>query len=130
MITISELTPAALELTVHGKLHKADYEQMNRLVERKLAAHGKIGMIVRIGDMEGWTPAALWEDLKFDVKHYRDIARFALVGEDWTKNWLATVSEPFTAADIRYFIERDIEGARDWVCGVPASTPERQAQPG
>ena len=80
--------------------------------------------------MEGWTPAALWEDLKFDVKHYRDVSRFALVGEDWTKNWLATVSEPFTAAEIRYFIERDIEGARDWVRGVPVATSEHQAQPG
>ncbi|HSN69972.1 MAG TPA: STAS/SEC14 domain-containing protein [Steroidobacteraceae bacterium] len=117
-LTIADLGPAALQLTVQGKLRKEDYHEFGRIAEQKMATQGKIGLLVHIGDMDGWTPAALWEDIKFDVKHYRDVSRFAIVGQDWSKNWLATLSEPFTAAQVRYFIDRDIESAQDWVRGA------------
>ena len=72
-------------------------------------------LLVEIADLEGWTPAALWEDLKFDVRHYRDIARLALVGRDDSQKWMATLSRPFTGAEVRYFSHDELTAARDWV---------------
>jgi len=117
-MTIHELSPGALELTVHGKLRKDDYEHFVHIAESQMQAHGKIGILIRLADMQGWSPAALWEDIKFDVKHYRDVSRFAIVGEDSSKAWMATVSEPFTAAEVQFYPERELELARNWVQGL------------
>ena len=35
-------------------------------------------------DFHGWDAGALWEDIKFDLKHFSDIERVAMVGE---KKW-------------------------------------------
>jgi hypothetical protein len=29
----------------------------------------------------GWEAGALWEDIKFDIKHFADIDRLAMVGD-------------------------------------------------
>ena len=34
--------------------------------------------------LHGWDAGALWEDIKFDIKHFADIERLAMVGE---KKW-------------------------------------------
>jgi hypothetical protein len=37
-------------------------------------------------DFHGWTAGAMWEDTKFDLKHWKDIERLAIVGETkWEK---------------------------------------------
>jgi hypothetical protein len=62
----------------------------------------------------GWTTGALWEDIKFDVKHFSDIERVAMVGE---KKWQKGMSEfcrPFTTAKIRYFDHSEANAAREW----------------
>jgi hypothetical protein len=34
-----------------------------------------------IVNFKGWTLSAVWADLKFDITHYSDIERLAVVGE-------------------------------------------------
>jgi hypothetical protein len=63
----------------------------------------------------------LWEDLKFDVKHYRDVSRLALVSEDSSKQWMATLSKPFTGAEVRFFGSDQVNAAREWVQATPGS---------
>ena len=116
-LEIEQLNPSALALSVDGVLEKEDYQRFVPLLEECIAAHGRINLLIQIANFRGWSLAAFWEDLKFDVRHYGDISRLALVGKDSSQKWMATISKPFTGAEIKFYLEKDIESARQWVTG-------------
>ncbi len=105
---------STLEMVAQGKLEKKDYDLFIPKIEKLIEEKGKVGLLIRLEDFRGWSVAALWEDLKFDCKHYRDVSRVALVGEKESQEWMATVSKPFTAAEVKFFVEEELEEARSW----------------
>ena len=66
-------------------------------------------------DFRGWTAGALWEDIKFDAKHFGDFERLAMVGDKQWEKGMATFCKPFTSARIKYFDKAQIEEAREWL---------------
>jgi len=104
-----------LEVRLTGKLVKQDYDSFLPVVERLVKEHGKIRMMVVMRDFHGWTAGALWEDVKFDLKHFGDIERLALVGETKWEQGMAVFCKPFTKALVRYFDQAQITEARDWL---------------
>ncbi|MFN4260195.1 MAG: STAS/SEC14 domain-containing protein [Gemmataceae bacterium] len=103
----------AVKLT--GKLTKEDYEQFVPVAERLIQQHGKVRMLVEMSDFHGWTAGALWEDIKFDLKHFKDIERLALIGESKWEQGMATFCKPFTTASIKYFDAAKADEAKTWI---------------
>ena len=103
-------------LVIKKKLDKDDYEafvpQLEWLIEKK----GAINLMVELVDFQGWTVGALWEDTKFALKHFTDIGRIAVIGDDrqWEKG-LTSFIKPFTRAKVRYFDIQETETARKWL---------------
>lgn len=104
-----------LIVQLSGKLTKEDYQHFVPEFERLVQREGKIRALVRMHDFHGWTMAALWEDIKFDLKHFGDIERLALVGERKWEAGMAAFCKPFTRATIRYFDEAQYDEALRWV---------------
>ncbi|MBN2579919.1 MAG: STAS/SEC14 domain-containing protein [Pirellulales bacterium] len=104
-----------LEITMTGKLTKEMYEQFVPAVEKQIQEQGKLVMVFRMHDFHGWTAGALWEDLKFDLHHWRDIQRLAIVGETKWQKGMAVFCKPFTTAKIKYFDHEKLDEARQWV---------------
>ncbi len=104
-----------LEVHLTGKLVKKDYETFLPAVERLVKQHGKIRMLVETHDFHGWTAGALWEDIKFDVKHFNDIERLTIVGETKWEKGMAAFCTPFTTAKVRYFDHAKTDEAREWL---------------
>jgi hypothetical protein len=104
-----------LELKLSGKLNKADYDEFVPEVEWAVNEHGKIRMLVRMTDFHGWTAGALWEDIKFDLRHFADIELLALVGESKWQAGMAVFCKPFTKARIRYFDTSRLDEAERWI---------------
>ena len=98
-----------------GKLHHEDYERFVPEVEATMAAHGPIRFFAEFQNFHGWDAQALWDDIKFDVKHAVDMERIALVGEKEWEKWMATICKPFTAAEIRYFDAHERDAAWAWI---------------
>src|ERR1700677_4411284 len=92
-----------IEVKLSGKLTKEDYEDFLPEVERLIKQHGKVRMLVKMHDFHGWTLGGLWQDLKFDVKHFTHVERLALVGDSKWEAGMATFCKPFTTAKVRYF---------------------------
>ena len=69
-----------LVVRASGKLSQEDYDHFVPEVDR-LIREGKIRLLFEMQDFHGWEAGALWEDIKFDVKHFGDIERLALVGD-------------------------------------------------
>lgn len=104
-----------LTLRLSGTLNKDDYEQFIPAIENAITAHGKIRLLIELADFKGWTLPAMWEDLKFDVKHYADVERIAILGHTQWARAMATLSKPFTAATVRYFDTSEISEAEQWI---------------
>ena len=111
-----------LEVHVTGKLTKEAYQKLVPLVDAQIRQYGKLRILLILQDFDGWTGGALWEDLKFDFKHWKDIQRLAIVGESKWEKGMAAFCKPFTKAEIRYFDLARIEEAREWLESQSAPT--------
>jgi hypothetical protein len=100
---------------VSGKLAKADYEHFVPEFERLVRQHGSVRVLFDMTGFHGWDIGALWEDLKFDLTHFADIERLAMVGENKWQHGMATFCKPFTKATIRYFDHAAAAEARQWL---------------
>lgn len=104
-----------LEVRVTGKLTHEFYEALGPAVEQQIQQHGKLRILFEMHDFHGWTAGALWDDVKFDFKHWKDIERLAIVGESKWEQSMATFCKPFTTAKVHYFDQSQAAAARAWV---------------
>jgi hypothetical protein len=104
-----------LEVTLSGKLSRADYETFVPEVERLIRDRGNLRILCTLHDFHGWTLGAVWEDIKFDVRHFSQIERLALVGDRRWEAGMAVFCKPFTSATIRYFDTADAAKAAEWI---------------
>jgi hypothetical protein len=113
-----------LEVRVTGKLTKEAYQKFVPAVDAQIKEYGKLRILFLMQDFHGWTAGAMWEDLKFDLKHWKDIERLAIVGDKKWEKGMAAFCKPFTKATIRYFDAAQIEEARQWLetDAAPAKT--------
>lgn len=115
----------ALKVIAHGKLSREDYDEWAPKFTDMLAHHGKLNVLMEMRDFEGWDAGGLWEDIKFDVKHYDDVNRIALVGDKTWQKFMAPVCKPFTSAEVRHFPTSQLGEAEEWIgcTSPPAQEP-------
>ena len=104
-----------IEVTLTGELTAADYEAFAPRTAALLDRFGKVRMLVILRDFHGWTAGALWEDVKFDVKHFDDVDRLAIVGDSAWERGMTAFCKPFTTATVKYFDLDELDAARAWV---------------
>jgi len=104
-----------LVVHVSGKLAAEDYEHFVPEFERLLELHGKLRVLFDMTGFHGWEIAALWDDIKFDFKHFADIERLAMIGETKWQQGMAIFCKPFSKAKIRYFDHDHAAEARSWL---------------
>lgn len=108
-------TENLLHVKATGKLTKEFYEQFVPQIEQLVAEYGKVRILFEMHDFHGWTAGALWDDIKFDMKHSKDIERLALVGESKWEAGMAAFCKPFTSAKIQYFDHSKLADAKAWI---------------
>ena len=104
-----------LHVKATGKLTKDSYETFVPLVDEQIREHGKLRILFEMQDFHGWTAGAMWEDIKFDLKHWKDIERLAIVGESKWEQGMAVFCKPFTSAKIQYFDHTQLDEAKRWL---------------
>ncbi len=105
-----------LGLRLSGKVAHQDYEQFVPLLESLIKEHGSVRCLVEMIDLHGIEPRALWDEIKFDVRHAGQIERCAVVGDRRWESWMTSLSRPiFFRAEIRFFELADTEKAWEWV---------------
>lgn len=104
-----------VKVSVTGKLTKEMYEQFVPVIEQELKEYPKLRMLFVMHDFHGWTAGALWDDIKFDVQHWNDIERLAIVGDSKWEQGMSAFCKPFTSAKVRYFDHGQLQEAEQWV---------------
>jgi len=80
-----------------------------------MKAHDKVRILVELVDFHGWTAAAAWEDTKFGMRHFSDIERMAIVGDEAWEKGMALLLKPFTKAKVKYFDANQMAAAKTWI---------------
>lgn len=104
-----------LIVRVTEKLHKQDYESFVPEVERLIKQFGKLRVLLEMHDFHGWDAGALWKDTMFDLKHFNDIEKLAVVGEKKWEQGMAKFCAPFTTAKVKYFPSAERAEAIEWI---------------
>ena len=104
-----------LELEASGKLAASDFQSLESTFQRLVKQYGKIRVLFIMRDFHGWEPVAFWDEVKFDLKHFGDIERLAMIGDKQWEKFLGVFGRPFTAAEIRYFDKSALPDAHAWI---------------
>ena len=105
-------------MRVSGKILHQDYQQFVPRLEKLIEEHGSIRCLVEMTDLHGMELRALWDEIKFDVRHSRQIERCAVVGHRAWEAWMTKLSRPiFFNAEIRFFDQGEREMAWEWIEG-------------
>ena len=107
--------PRCVELRLSGKLHSEDYEFFVPIFDEMVDEYGKLRLLICMREFHGWDLAALWQELKFDLKHLDDFDLLAVVGDKQWEKWMTTFTQPFTSAEVRYFDMEQYAKAKDWI---------------
>jgi len=116
-------TERLLEVRVTGKLNQEFYQEFVPAVDAQIKQYGRLRILFVMQDFHGWTAAGLWEDMKFDLKHWKDIERLAIVGDKQWEKGMAAFCKPFTKANVRFFDVSQIGEAREWLASVSDPVP-------
>lgn len=115
-IQLTEVTDGrVLECALSGKLTKEDYAFFTPGIERLIAEHGKLRLLVTMSDFHGWDLGALREDARFDLRHHADFEKLALLGDTKWEEGMAAFCKPFTKAKVRFFPISERAEAEAWL---------------
>lgn len=106
---------AALGYRISSPLNKEEIRQIAEELEAAISRHQKISVLLDLQAFPYAELAALWEDLKFDVKHARNIDRLALVGGGNLEQTATKLFGLLTSTQCRCFAEKRITDAWDWL---------------
>ncbi len=103
-------------LRLNGKLVHADYQRLIPMLEELIEKHGSFRCYCEMADFHGITPHALWDEMKFDVKHCKDIQRCAIVGDKASHKWMSKIGGMiFYKANMKYFDVSESDKAWEWI---------------
>ncbi|MGM0585249.1 MAG: STAS/SEC14 domain-containing protein [Pseudomonadota bacterium] len=103
-----------LPVVIDGALSRDDYVE----ALDKLAAHARerddLRLLIRVNEIAGVEPAALWEDLKFDLEHADRFVKVAVVADAAAVEWGVKLSDPFFSAEMKTFAPEEEAQAEAW----------------
>ena len=104
-----------IRLTVTGKLTHADYEIITPMLEAALAGiqEPRLNILVDARELEGWDAHGAWDDFKLGVKHRREFAKIAIVGNKRWQEMATRLAGWFIGGESKFF--EDYDRAEQWL---------------
>ncbi len=115
MMRILERQGDRMTIQASSMLERGDYQRVVPQLEEAIARHSKLRVLIELHDFRGWHPVALFDELRFDVRHRKDIARCAVVGDRTSERWITKLISPFFEGDVRFFDREKLSDARQWL---------------
>jgi hypothetical protein len=105
----------AVEIVLEGRISTQEFEALTERLEAFIARHGRIRVLEIVRDFEGMDATALWEDIKFSLRHLKDFSRCAIVANPNTRHLWSSLVAPFMSCDVEHFPPGEEDAARDWL---------------
>jgi len=101
-LEFSEVENNIVFVKASGTLVDEDYQQFVPRMEKLMQQFGKLRMVFTMEDFHGWDLHSAWDELKFELKHTKDLKRVAVVGDRKWEKWASRLSGIFTDAGVRF----------------------------
>jgi hypothetical protein len=105
----------AVEIVLEGRISTQEFEALAERLEAFIARHGRVRVLEIVRDFEGMDASALWEDIKFSLRHLKDFSRCAIVANPNTRHLWSSLVAPFMSCDVEHFPPGEEDAARDWL---------------
>ena len=114
---LSESTATCVGFKISGKVSAEDFDVMVPKLDEAISAHGKVNLLMVMGDFEGISGLdAFKADFNFGTHQYRKVDKAAFVGDKKWLNWVVKIMDPFTRrTDEKLFASNQLEEAWQWV---------------
>ena len=107
-----------VELKMSDEVTAADYKKVTPLIEGFMAKKGRLKFLIVLDNLKSFGPGAIWEDLKFDIKHLKNVGDTAIVGESKAQSFLAKGIDKIFPAKVKYFERNQLDAAKSWLESV------------
>ena len=114
---LNRSTDNAMAYRVTRPLSRDEVAQIRTELEGAISAAGKIRVLIDLQAFPYDDLGALWEDLKFDVTHIKDLERLALVGGGKLEEWSTRIFAALTFTRCRCFDADQVDAAWSWLTG-------------
>ena len=113
---LDQSTGNLFAMRLSGRLLHRDYQQFVPTLERLIKTHGSVRCFIEMTEFHGIEFRALWDEIKFDARHARQIERCAVVGDRAWERWMTNLSRLiFFHAEIRFYDIAEREKAWEWI---------------
>jgi hypothetical protein len=114
---LPESTQDCIGFKVSGKVTDEDYDGLLPVLDKAIAAHGTINLLVVFEDVEGWEGLeAAKADFDFGTQQYREVEKAAFVGDKKWQKWAIKLMDPFTRRTTECFFDSaNLQEAWQWV---------------
>jgi hypothetical protein len=115
MKELTDLPAGVIGFEASGKLRAEDYRDVLLPAIGRAAAEGDVRCLIGIGEFDGITGGALWQDLKMGVEHMGAWKRIALVTDiEWMRH-MASMFGWMTPGEMKHFPLADRAAAITWL---------------
>ena len=111
---ISEPGSNVVAIKLNAEVTKEDYELALPQLRDKIKNEGRVNLYCEL-DISSISPGAIWEDLKFDLRHLNDFEKVAIVGDKNWEKWMTKFGNFFTRAKVKYYNPDQKAAAMEWV---------------
>jgi hypothetical protein len=119
MITkLPESQGSVLGVKISGKVTTEMEDDLIKTCDKVIQAHGKIDVLVFLDEHVRWGLKAGIEDLKWAMKHIKDIKKVAVVADSPFYKWYVALDKPFgkmVGIEEKYFKPQDLADAWSWI---------------
>ena len=114
---LPESTNTCIGVKVSGKLASKDYDVLVSKLDEAISAHGKINLLMVLGDFDGWDDLdAAKADYKLGTHQYSQVEKAAFVSDKKWQGWMVKILSPMTRhTKERYFEIDQLEDAWSWI---------------
>jgi len=112
---LNKIAEDAVAYRITQPLAQEEIQQITDELEGTIGTAGKIKVLIDLQAFPFADLEVLWEDLKFDAKHFKDIERLAVVGGSEIQRWSVRFFSVLTLTTCHCFGEGQVDEAWEWL---------------
>ena len=116
MHAIEGLSDNVVGVRAEGEVTAEDYSKvLFPAIEAALSRHARVRLLYAVDSFEGFTPKAIWDDLKAGLKHWDHFDKIAFVSDHKQLAGAIKLMAFAIPCPIRVFPASDLTGAKAWI---------------
>ncbi len=102
---------------ISGKIPRPEFDTVAAALEAALARHDKVRFYAEMETFGGVAMDALFQDLKFGLRHWQHFEREAVItDQDWMRCLALLAPKLLPSIDVKVFARDDTASAKAWIC--------------